>query len=155
MSHFQTPIDLVGGNVIEKAAVAVWIPARRSPMPPGRLQQCESTQHIGPGEGERVGNRPVHMRLGSQMYDAVHPLLFQKGGYAAEIADVHLHETIVRPVRDIIEVGEIPGVCQFVDIDNPAIRIFADKKPDYVRADEACPAGDEDGTSHCQYRLTL
>ena len=89
------------------------------------------------------------------MYDAVHPLLFQKGGNAAEIADVHLHETIVRPVRDIIKVGEIPGVCQFVDIDNPAIRILADKKPDHVRADEACPAGYEDGTSHCQYRLAL
>ena len=67
---------------------------------------------------------------------AVDALLLHQGQHSLEIADIHPDEPVVRPVLDIPEVGQVAGIGQLVQIDDPVIRIFVHEKTDHVGADE-------------------
>ena len=74
--------------------------------------------------------------------DAVNLLLLHQLVESVEVADVHLHELIVRLVFNILQVGQVAGVGQLVEVDDVVVGIFIDKEAYNVRANEACTASD-------------
>ncbi len=84
------------------------------------------------------------MTLGRQVDDTVHLLLPHQLQHPLEVADIHLHELVIGPVLDILQVGQIAGIGQFIQVDNLVLRIFVHKKPDYMAADKPGTSGDDD-----------
>lgn len=84
------------------------------------------------------------MTFGSQMDYAVDIVASDKIHHGVEITDVLALEHIVGSILDVAEIGEIAGVCEFVDIDDSIFRIFVDKKTDNVGADKSGASGDYD-----------
>ena len=135
--------DLIGGLPYHRHDVVELFPVESS-----GLKEGKRTHDIGPGECERILDRTVHMGLGSKVDDAVDMFLLHEGVEGLEVADVHLHEPVVRPVFDVAKVGEVAGIGQLVYVDYLIIRVFVDEQPDNMGADESRSAGDYDGSFH-------
>ena len=91
------------------------------------------------------------MALGGKVDDAVD---FVFGDYAAhlvEVGDVGLHEGVVGLVLDVLQVGEVAGIREFVEVDNVVVGIFVDEQAHHMGADEACTAGYENIAFHCAH----
>ena len=150
--HLQRTVHLVGGDVVEAAGnrrslgFARDDKMSRFPRNLRGLQQGERPHHVGLREGKRVADGTVDVALGGEVDDAVDLLVLHQLQHPFEIADVHLHEAVVRPVLDVFQVREIPRVGELVEVDDPVIGIFVDEQPDYMAADEPGAAGDDDGT---------
>ena len=87
------------------------------------------------------------MALSSQMDDPVHMVLLQQGTDCLEVADVSLHERVVRPVFDVPEVRQVPGVGQLVKVDDMIIMVFRYEQAHHMASDEARSACYKDGSS--------
>jgi hypothetical protein len=81
------------------------------------------------------------MALCSEMDDAVYLFVLNELAEVGEVANVHLHELIVRLVLHVLQVGEIASVSQLVEVDNLIFRILVDKESYYVATYEACATG--------------
>ena len=110
----------------------------------GGLKQAERTHHVCVGEGERVLDGTVYMTLCSQMDDAVHMVLLHQCLDGIAVADVSLYKRVVGLIFYIFEVGQVAGISQFVEIDDMVVGVFVDKESDYMTADEAGSAGNDD-----------
>ena len=86
------------------------------------------------------------MALGGEVYDAVDVFFLHQLVNTIEVTDVHLDELIVRLVLDVLEVGEVAGIGQLVEVDDLVFGIFVDEEADDVAADEAGAASDDDGS---------
>jgi hypothetical protein len=84
------------------------------------------------------------MTLGCEMDDAVHVLILNELEHVLEVADVHADKLVVRLVFNVLQVGKVASVGEFVEVDDLILGIFIDEQTDYVRADEAGAAGDDD-----------
>ena len=87
------------------------------------------------------------MALRRQMDDTVNPVLLQQGTDCLEIADVRLHERVVRPVFDVPEIRQVPGVGQPVQIDDTVVRVSVHEQAHHMAPDEARAACYKDGSS--------
>src|SRR5215468_10014644 len=82
----QASVYLVGGDVYETSdAVA-----------PRRFQQCERTSKIRLEDGSRRKNAAVHVRFGGEMDNGIDPLLAQDPVHDVRVADIALHEAVMR-----------------------------------------------------------
>ena len=140
MRQLESAVHFVGGYVVEELAVVAL--GQRVPVLLGSLQQRERAHHIGAGKGEGILDGAVDMALGGEMDDAVDAVLADDAAHLVEVGDVGLHEGIVGLVLDVLEVGEVAGVCEFVEIDYAVVGIFVDEQAHDVRAYEAGAAGD-------------
>ena len=86
------------------------------------------------------------MALGCQVNDAVHVILLEQMAHGFEVADVGLDKGVVGLVLNVLEVGQVAGVGELVEINDLVVRVFVDKKSDYMAADKSGPAGDNDMT---------
>ena len=81
------------------------------------------------------------MRLGGEVdYDIAG--LHQPGDDVA-VADVTFHEAEAGIVADLIEIGGVAGVGQLVEDGHRVLGVLAQREPDVLASDEACPAGDQ------------
>ena len=153
MGKLQRTIHFIGGDVVEAFA---FIPLGQAlPIQLGGLQQRQRTEHIGAGKGKRVLDAAIHMAFGSQMDDAVHPVLLHELAHAVEVANVGLDKGVVRPVFHILQIGQIACISQLVHVDDVIIGILVDKQPHHMRPDETGPAGDDDVTSVCIHNAEI
>ena len=76
----------------------------------------------------------------------VHMLLQHEGKHPLEVADVHFDEPVVGPVFNVLEIREIARIGEFVQVDDPVVRILVHEQPHDMAADEAGAAGNEDGS---------
>ncbi len=113
------------------------------------LKQRERTHHIGARERERFFDGTVDVALGGKMYDAVHFVFLHQRKHTVIVTYVGAHEGVVGTVLYVLEIGEIAGIRQFIDVDYVVIRIFVDKQAHHVRAYESGAAGDYDIALHC------
>lgn len=72
------------------------------------------------------------MALGSEMDYAVNLFVLNELAEVGEVADIHLHELIVRLVLHVLQVGEVACVRQLVEVDNLVVGVFVDKQSDHV-----------------------
>ena len=109
-SSLQGAVYLVGADMVE--ALSFELLRKGLPIEFGCLEKGECAHHIGLCEGEGVFDAAVYMTFGSQMDDAVHLLVLHQLEDSLKIADVHLDKLVVGLVLDVLEIGEITGVCQ-------------------------------------------
>ena len=112
------------------------------------LEQAEGAHDVGLGEGERVFDTAVDVGLGGEVDNAVNMLVLHQFEDSVEVADIHPDKLVVGLILDILQVGEIAGVSQLVEIDDPVVRVLIDKQPDYMASDEAGPSRDYNGPFH-------
>ena len=77
------------------------------------------------------------MALGSKVYYAVDVVVGHQLLYRFIVADVRLHEHVVLLILNVLQVCQVAGVSQLVEVDNPVLRVLVDEQAHYVRADEA------------------
>ncbi len=83
------------------------------------------------------------MALRCKVDDAGHFLILHELVHLLEVADVRLHELVIRHVLYVLEGSEVSCVCKFVNVDDVVVRILVDEESYDVRADEAGAAGDD------------
>ena len=88
------------------------------------------------------------MALCGKVDDSVNILLPEQCKHCIEVTDVHLYESVVRPVLDVLEIGKVAGVGQLVQVDDSAVGVFVYKKAYNMGSDES-------GTSGYDYCLHL
>ena len=93
------------------------------------------------------------MALSSKMDDAVHMLVLHQLQHTLKVANVHADKLVVGLVLDILQVGEVAGIGQLVEINDFILRILVDKEPDNMAADESGTAGDDDVSFHISKNL--
>jgi len=138
MGQFEGTIYLVGRDVIE--ALALVLLGKALPVQLCGLEQRERAHHVGLGEGEGILDATVHMALGSEMDDTVYLLLLHQLVESIEVADVHLHELVVGLLLDVLQVGQITGISEFVEVDDVIIGVLVHEKAHHVAPDKACAA---------------
>lgn len=75
--------------------------------------------------------------------DSIDLILAHDGADRVNVTDVCLDESIIRTILYVMEIGEISGVRELVQIDDMVVRIFVDEKTDYMTAYEAGTAGND------------
>ena len=141
MRHLQRSIHLVRRDVVEPLALILLRQA--FPVQLRSLQQAQRTHHIGTCEGERVLDRTVHVALCCQVDDAVYLFFLHQAVESLEVADVHLHELVVRTVLDVLQVCQIARIRQLVQVDDAILRILVHEQANHMAADETGTAGDD------------
>ena len=75
--------------------------------------------------------------------DSIDLILTHDGADRVNVTDVCLDESIIRTILYVMEIGEVSGVCELVQIDDMVVRIFIDEKTDHMTAYEAGTAGND------------
>ena len=88
------------------------------------------------------------MALGGEVDDAIDMFILHQFIDPFKVADVHLDKAVVRLVLYVLQVGEVAGIGQLVEVDDLIFGIFVHKKTNNVTADETSATGDDDGSFH-------
>ena len=140
--HLQGTVDFVGRDVVEALALVLF--RQRFPVKLRGLEQAERAHHVRLREGERVLDGAVHMAFCRQVNDAVDQFVLHELVERIEVADVHLHELVVRLALDVLEVREVARVGELVEVDNLVIRVLVHEQAHHVATNKACTAGNYD-----------
>ena len=150
MRQLQRAIDFVGRNVVEAFAFPVAVPILL-----GGLKEGQSAQDVGTGKGKGILDAAVHVAFGGQMNDPVDVVLPHEFEHAVEVANVGLDESVVRFVFHILQIGQITGIRELVEIDNAVVGIFVDKQTNHMRTDKPGTAGNENVTGECIHNVNV
>ena len=88
------------------------------------------------------------MALGCEMDYAVDFILPYYAAHLVEVGYVGLHECVVGPVLDVLQVGEVAGIGQLVEVYDSIIGIFVYKQAHDMASDKAGASGYKDVTLH-------
>ena len=122
MCQFESAIHLIGRDVIE--ALALVLLRQRLPIEFRSLQQRQRTHHIGLGKGEGIFDGTVHVTLCSEVDDAIDLLVLHQLVESIEVADVHLYKLVVRCLLNVLEVCQVAGIRQLVEINDVILGIL-------------------------------
>lgn len=137
MGHFQGAVHFVGRDMVEAFAFVFF--RQTFPINFSGLQQAECAQYVGTGKGKRVFDTAVYMAFSRQMDDTVYMVLLHDFLHFLVVADIGFDESVVRLVFDVLQIGQVTGVGQFIQVDNVILGIFVDEQTDYMAADESAP----------------
>ena len=144
--QLQRAVHLVGRDVVEQLACPITVPVL-----PRSFEQRQRTHDVRTRESERIPDRAVHVALGCEVDHPVDAVLPEQFTHRFEVADVAPDESVVRPLLDVSQVGEVARIGQLVEVDDPVIGVFGHEKTDHMRADEARTARDEDSAFQFHY----
>ena len=108
------------------------------------LQEAQGAHHIRLREGERILDRAVHVAFCSKVDNTIDFFILHKLVECIEIANIHLHELVVRLTFDILKIRKVPCVRELVEVDNFVFGILVHEKAHYMTSDKACTTGDYD-----------
>ncbi len=135
MSHFECAIYLIGGDVVESLALVLL--RERFPIELSSLKEREGAHHIGACEGEWVFDASIDMAFGCKVDDTINVLVLQESIERIEVADVHLHELVVRLILDVLEISQVARIGQLVEVDDVVFGVFVYEQAYNVTSDEA------------------
>ena len=92
------------------------------------LKQRQCAHHVSACKGERILNRAVYVALCSEVDNAVNLVLLHEFENHLEVADVALNECVVLLVLNVLQVGEVASICEFVEVYDVILRVLVDKK---------------------------
>ena len=144
--HLEGAINFVGRNMVETLAFVLF--GQGFPVELGSLEKRKSSHDIRLGKRKRILDGTVHVAFCSQMNDTVDMFVLHELVERIEVANVHLHELVVRLVLDVFQVRKVARISQLVKIDNLVFRVLVHKQANHVATNEACAAGDNDGSFH-------
>lgn len=108
----------------------------------GGVQQVHRTDNVGHHKSAGIADRTVNMRFRSQVDDPVRLVLFEDLQYMPGIGNVGFHEGVIRLVLDILQVLQVPGIGQRIQIDDLITGIFGNKLSHNMGTDKSGSAGD-------------
>ena len=144
--HLQGTVDFIGRDVVEALAFVLF--GEAFPIEFRGLQEAQGAHDVRLREGERVLDGTVHMAFGREVDNAVDMLVLHELVERVEIADVHLHELVIRFALDVLEVREVARVSELVEVDDLVVRILVHEQANHVAPDKARTAGNDDRTFH-------
>jgi hypothetical protein len=83
------------------------------------------------------------MGFGGKVDHGIHPL-FEDFADQAVIANVSLDEFMTGVPFDTLQIFEIAGIGELVEVKNPALRIVLQHKPDEIGSDKSRSACDQE-----------
>ena len=131
----QVAVDLVRGDLV----------IARDAEGAAGVHQDGGADDVGLKEDGRVLDAAVHVALGGEVHHDVRVLLAEDAVYGLAVADIDLAEAEVRLLHDGGKGGEVARVGQLVQADDAVLRVLCQLIKDEVGADEAGPAGDDNG----------
>ena len=100
----------------------------------GCLEKRQRAHHISTRKGERVLDTAVHMTFCRQMNDSINPVFCKYLLHLFKITDIRLDKGIIRSIFDILQICQIAGIGQFIQIDNVVIGIFGNEQANHMRS---------------------
>ena len=82
------------------------------------------------------------MRFCSQMDDTINLLLLHQLVESIKVADIHLHELVIRPILNVLEISQITSVSQLIQVDYVIFWVFINEQAHYMASDKACATCD-------------
>ena len=140
--HLEGAIDFVGRDVVETLALVLF--GEAFPVELRGLQQAQSSHDVRLRKRERVLDGAVHVAFCRQVNDAINMFVLHELVERVKVADVHLHELVVRLVLDILEVREVARIGKLIEVDNLVFRVLVHEQANHVAPDKACTAGNDD-----------
>ena len=67
------------------------------------------------------------MAFSSEMDDAINFFILHELVESVKVANVHLHELVVRLAFDILEVSKVARIRELVEVDDIVFRVLVDK----------------------------
>ena len=116
------------------------------PIELGGLKERKGTHDIGAGKGEGILDATVYMTLGSKVDDAIDLLILHELIEGFVVADIHLDELIVGASLDILQIGEVTGIGELIEIDNLIFGILVDEQTYNMTPYKSGTAGDDNAT---------
>src|SRR5574344_548177 len=141
--EFQGTIYFICGNMIEHAWLPIYLPLVWLPIEFGCLKHGESAHYVSLCKGKWILNASVHLAFSSKMDNAIHLMVSNDFAHHLEIAGICFDESIIGPILDFFEIGQIPSIGQFVQIDNMVFRIFVNQINNQVTANETGTASNQ------------
>jgi hypothetical protein len=109
----------------------------------GLFKQHAGPHHIGPCKGSRVKNGPIDVSLRRNIDHRFNSMLTDETFDQGLISDIPMHKHMSGMGLDRLEICEIPGVFQCVEIHH--LMAALNNEATYeMRPDESGPAGYED-----------
>src|SRR5262249_5366731 len=108
----QTAIDLVGGHLQE---------ARHFELASG-VEQDLRADDVGSHKGSGIHNAAIDMALGREVDDARNALGYDLLNNVA-VSDVAMDEAIARIAGDVLQIGQVSGIGEQVEIDDAYFRV--------------------------------
>ena len=134
-------VDLVGADLDELLAL---LPGLLSGVIPGvlcPLQEIHRAHHIGGHKDLGVGDGAVHMGLRREVDDEIRVILPDERRHQLLVADIAVDKDVPLVVLDILQVLQIAGIGQGVQIDDANVRILFQHVVDKGGADKTGTSG--------------
>src|SRR5205807_4688732 len=91
----------------------------------------------------RSEDRSVDVRLGGEVHDGVEALIAQQGFDELRIANVAVDETQIGVILHGIQIGEVAGIGERIEHDQPLARVFLEPVMNEIGTDKSGATGDE------------
>ena len=88
------------------------------------------------------------MAFGGEVDHTIDRILLEDLGHGFRVADIGLHEQVVRCFLDVAQVLQVTRVRERIQVDDAVLRVLRDEAAHDVAADESGAAGDEDVLFH-------
>ena len=89
------------------------------------------------------------------MDDTVYLILLHQFQHLVIVADICLDKYIVRLVLNVLQIRQVAGVGQFVQVDDAVFRILVHEQAYHVAADETGTAGNQYVTFECSHNKMI
>ena len=131
---FAFTVDFVSGDVDESLHAAAV----------GSFEEDVGTQDVDLGEGERVSEGVVDMRLSSKMHNSVNLLGLNNMTNKVTRTDVPLHELVVGVFLQIGNVLQARTIVQAIKVDNVVVGVVLHQPPDNMGTNKTGTTSNQD-----------
>ncbi len=138
----QRAVDLVGRHV-QEAEGRLLLGRQRAPVAAHGFEQPEGAEHVGLDEVLGPVDGAVHVGFGREVDDGARLVLGQQAVDQRAVADVALHEDVVRIALERRQGLEVAGIGQLVEVDDGLVAL-REPVENEIGADEAGAPGYQD-----------
>ena len=158
----QGTIHLIGGHLQVLLALFPGLGVGIVPGFLGALQQVDGAHHVALHKDLRILDGAVHMALGGKVDDVVEIVLLEQALHQFLVADVALHEHMAGVTLHVLQVFQVAGVGQLIQVDQQDLRVFLEHIMHKVGTNKTGAAGDQIGFHkfisskfHCSKSLSV
>ena len=108
------------------------------------VQQVNGTENIGFDKCQGIADAAIHVGFGGQVNHAVEAVIEKQLPHGGTVDDIAFHKFIIRCLFNCAEIGQVPGIGQFVEYDDTGIRVSFYEAVHDVATNETRATGDKD-----------
>lgn len=139
----QGAVDLVGADLDKLLSLLPGLLPGVVPGVLGPLQEVHRAHHIGGHEDLGVCDGAVHMGLRRKVDDEIRVILPDERGHKLLVADIAVDKDVPLVVLDVLQVLQIAGIGQGIQVDDANVRILFQHIVDKGGSDKPGAAGNE------------